>query len=200
MHGEPILQEVKDKLNDGKTGCIIFDFAAYFPYSNNLIFNITLGTNELPDQKLNHRYYWNKNFKTISRKYGRKVSKIGYPHFFSLEDDIALLVVEVGVCKPNETDTNEIIKAIFPLKLSLTKDKPICGLSLNLNVEKMEFYFESYGKKEENSSIESIRWSSDPKTDNVVPLEIADADKECGSLLFCTPLEPFAVTPEELII
>ena len=199
MHGEPILQEVKDRLSDSKTGCIIFDFAAYFPYSNNLIFDITLGTNELPDQKLNHRYYWNKNFKTISRKYGRKVSKIGYPHFFPLEDNIALLVVKVGVCKPNETDTNETIKAILPLKLNLTKDDPICGLSLRLNVEKMEFDFKSYGKKN-NGHIEIMNWSSDPKIDNVIPLKIVNADKEFGSVLFCTPLEPFAVTPEELII
>lgn len=198
MHGEPILQEVKDKLSDGKTGCIIFDFGAYFPYSNNLIFNITLGMNELPDQKLNRRYN-NKSYRTISKKYGRKVSKIGYPHFFPLEDNTALLVVKVGVCKPNETDTNETIKAVFPLKLNLTKDDPICGLSLRLNVEKMEFNFKSYGEKN-NGHIEIVNWSSDPKIDTVIPLEIADADKECGSLLFCTPLEPFAVTLEELII
>lgn len=198
MHGEPILQEVKDKLSDGKTGCIVFDFGAYFPYSNNLIFNITLGMNELPDQKLNRRYD-NKSYRTISRKYGRKVSKIGYPHFFSLENNIALLVVKVGVCKPNETDTNEIIKAIFPLKLNLTKDDPICGLSLRLNVEKMEFNFKSYGRKN-NGHIEIANWSSDPKIDTVIPLEIVNADKEFGSVLFCTPLEPLAVTPEELII
>lgn len=80
---EEIISELKDKIADGKTGCIVFDFGIA-PFWDNIDIKLSLGSVELPDQKINHRYR-NKSYYTITRKYGRKLSKIGYPYFFPLQ-------------------------------------------------------------------------------------------------------------------
>lgn len=87
MHDMTVIQsELENELNQNK-GCIIFDFGCYFPYSNvqDLIFDFHLGLESFSDKKMNHRYP-NKSYQTISRKYGRKVSKLGYPYFFDIHN------------------------------------------------------------------------------------------------------------------
>jgi len=118
--------------------CIVFDFGCYFPYSNFgvLTFAFSLGIKEFDDYKINHRYP-NKKYQTISKKYGRKVSKIGYPYIMKLyEQSPMLLCLKVGINK-------QYITMIFPLQTNLTKEKPICELSLRYNFDKSEFDFMS---------------------------------------------------------
>lgn len=206
---ETILSEIKDGIADGKKGCIIFDFGAILHYANNIVFKISLGSVNLPDQKLNHRYP-NKAYRTISRKYGRKVSKIGYPYFFPLkencygdcEDVTWLLNVEFGICKEGETDTKETIKAVFPVKLSLAKDKPVCGLSLRLHLtdKDVDFDFETHYYNEETGGWDGTFYTTAPKTDDAVPLEIAAHDKDSFTVLFSTVLEPYAQKPDKLML
>lgn len=122
-------------------GCIVFDFGCYFPYSNFevLTFDFSLGMEKFDDYKINHRYP-NKGYQTISKKYGRKVSKIGYPYVMKLnEQHPMLLSLKVGI-------KEDYITLTFPLKNKLTKDKPICGLTLHYNFDKNEFRFISYEK------------------------------------------------------
>lgn len=96
---------------------------------------------EFDDYKINHRYP-NKGYQTISKKYGRKVSKIGYPYTMKLNEQIPILLcLKVGI-------KNQYITLVFFLRTNMTKDKPICGLELNYNFDKNEFYFVSHEKTE----------------------------------------------------
>ena len=100
--------------------CIVFDFGCYFPYANSevLTFDFALGMEEFNDYKINHRYP-NKQHQTISKKYGRKVSKLGYPYIMKLsEQHPMLLCLKVGI-------KEQYITMIFPLQTNMTKDKPI---------------------------------------------------------------------------
>lgn len=44
MHGEEVINELGEEISKGK-GCIVFDFACYFPYADQdfLIFKFKLG-------------------------------------------------------------------------------------------------------------------------------------------------------------
>lgn len=122
-------------------GCIIFDFGCYFPYENFeiLTFGFSLGMEEFEDYKINHRYP-NKSYQTISKKYGRKISKIGYPYILKLNEQVPfLLCLKIGI-------KERCITLIFPIQTSLSKDKPFCGLSLHFNFDKSEFDFTTYEK------------------------------------------------------
>lgn len=77
--------EVQDEIercegNIDGMGCIILDFACYFPFKNLNFFSfeISIGNKRLSDQYLNHRRPDERYF-TISRKYGKKICKVGYP-------------------------------------------------------------------------------------------------------------------------
>lgn len=70
-----------------------------FPYSNSngLTFDFSLGMEEFKDYKINNRYS-NKYYQTISRKYRRKVSKIGYPYVMKLNEQAPmLLTLKIGI-------------------------------------------------------------------------------------------------------
>lgn len=133
--------------------CIIFDFGCYFPYSNfeELTFEFSLGMGEFSDYKINHRYP-NKGWQTISKKYGRKVSKLGYPYITKLSDQTPMLLcLKVGL-------KEKCMTLVFPIQTSMTKDKPICGLSLNYEFDKSSFYFTSHQKAEDGPGWYSRRW------------------------------------------
>ena len=98
MHGEEVINELGEEISKGK-GCIVFDFACYFPYADQdfLIFKFKLGEEELEPYKYNHRYP-NKDYVTISKKMGRRVSRIGYPVFVDLNEEyFFILEIEVGI-------------------------------------------------------------------------------------------------------
>jgi hypothetical protein len=169
-------------------GCIIFDFGCYFPYSNPdiLTFDFSLGMEKFDDYKINHRYP-NKYYQTISKKYGRKVSKIGYPYIIKLnEQSNILLCLNVGI-------KSQYVTLIFPLVTRLTKDAPICSLSLHYNFDKNEFCFMS----QENTNNGIIRHSwrnyeekNGKKSDNDIFLNLpCRMDNDSSTLLYNDAIE-----------
>ena len=113
--------------------CIVFDLGCYFPYVEKklLMFDFSLGEETFDDYKKNHRYP-NKQYVTISKRYGKKVSKVGYPYILKLkEQHPMLLCVKVGLNDNNEN--NQYISLVFPIETKMTKENPLCELSLHYN-------------------------------------------------------------------
>lgn len=122
-------------------GCIVVDAGVFFPYSNQdfVIFNVTLTDDiyekeELEelfplDKKYNHRYP-NKEYLTISKKYKRRVSKIGYPFVDNIDilNNYKYLVMTVGFGK-------DYSFFYIPIELHLTPDNPCTVLKLLVNME-----------------------------------------------------------------
>lgn len=138
---EDIMNELKDKIDEGKA-CIVFDFGCYFPYSNKevLSFDFQLGNEKFDNIKLNKRYP-NKDYVTISRKTGRRISKIGYPYFMEMSEFDngsvnIILCINLGINQSQFT-------MIFPLVLLLTKENPVCALEFRINFDNMRFTLSS---------------------------------------------------------
>lgn len=125
-------------------GCIVFDFGCYLLSNPEILhFSFNLGE-EIKDFKINHRYP-NKLYQTISRKYkSGRVSRIGYPYILKLKEQDAPLLLHLEVGLKNVGT----ITMVFPIKTNLTKNKPICGLSLRYNFETLEFEFTTMQKTE----------------------------------------------------
>ena len=132
-------EEIALKENEG---CILFDFACFFPYLNSeiLTFNFSIGSETIGDYKLNHRYN-NKNYITISKKNGRKVSNMGYPYIIKLSDQpyTALLKINVGI-------KDQYISLVFPIEIDLTPEDPVHALSFLYILEHNKFYFSANEK------------------------------------------------------
>ena len=149
---------IEDKLNreialgEGE-GCVIFDFGCYFPYSNgkevlefSFSFSECMKEEKYKDCTLNHRYP-NKNYYTISKKYGRKVSKLGYPCIIKLgEQKQYFLHLRIGTKEKH-------INLVFPVVTCLDKERPICSLSLRYDFENHCFSFTSIERAESEKII-----------------------------------------------
>ena len=121
--------------------CIVFDFGCFFPYSNpeELTFRFSLGEEKFDDYKMNHRYP-NRSYRTITKKYGRKLSKLGYPYIMKLNEQVpTILRLDVGI-------KERYMTLLFLLQTRMTKDMPFCDLLLNYNFDKNKFYFISHEK------------------------------------------------------
>ena len=203
-------EEIGDKL-DEHTGCIIFDFGAYFPYSKPLKFDFQIGSNELPDKKLNHRYP-SKAYHTISKTNGRKVSKIGYAYYIDLDDNknckgeqLMLLALEVGWANEGE-EVKETAKFIIPLKLSLTPEKPICQLQMNFNILEGRMDFTSYYPAEDGGWKEKF-WSNKENESEYIEKssllvgKIVEDEKtgEAYADVFEPPIEPVPTTLDKCL-
>lgn len=196
MHTEIIKKELKEQIKEGK-GCIVFDFGCYFPYQNqdDLIFDFSIGLEKLSDKKRNHRYP-NKGYVTLSRKIGRKVSKIGYPYFVDFEEKFILLCLWLGYKEDN-------IKLIFPLELSLSEDDPVCGLKLIFLFEKGEFTFTSYYPESDVGWNETL-WTNKPifgKDKNSYTLTLfREPDIEDNTLVCSEVIKPHACKLDNLLL
>ena len=145
---EEIVNELGKEITNGK-GCIVLDFSCYFPYANQdcLEFKFKLGEDELEPYKYNHRYP-NRDYVTISKKMGRRVSRIGYPVFVDLNDEyFFILEIEVGI-KDYKT-----VQLGFPVIIKLTEEKPVCNLGFRFNFDAATFQFESYYEHENDGMI-----------------------------------------------
>lgn len=101
----------------------------------------------LEPYKYNHRYP-NKDYVTISKKMGRRVSRIGYPVFVDLNEEyFFILEIEVGI-KDYKT-----VKLDFPVIVKLTEEKPVCNLGFRFNFDAATFQFESYYEHENDGII-----------------------------------------------
>ena len=173
-----IKNECEKEIKNGK-GCIIFDIGIYFPFAYSEDCSFTFSVNEwdllsdyiindknptmeaFTDLKLNHRYP-NRNYYTFTKKYGRKLSKIGYPFFLNFDECDKPFYLCIGIGN---------VKVHFPIKINITKDKPICELSLYINLSdgiKWDFSFSSknslFGptcKREWIANKDTSRWIFD---------------------------------------
>lgn len=182
MHGELVKVELEDEIVKGK-GCIVFDFGCYFPYLNqeDLYFDFQLGEEKMENVKLNHRYP-NHGYVTISRKNGRRISKLGYPYFVDLSDTpkTILLVIKVGI-------KEEYLTSIFPVNITLTKEKPVCALSMRFMFEDAIFHFYSHKKNNDG-----IGWKRKGWFNNVNPMNQMK-EQESIKLDIPTPIDDFTV-------
>ena len=180
--------------------CIVFDFGCYFPYSNFeiLTFDFLLGEEKFDDYKINHRYP-NSNYQTISKKYGRKVSKLGYPYIMKLdEQNPMLLSVKVGL-------KGQYVTLVFPIKTNMTKDKPVCGLTLRYNFDESRFFFSS-NEKLEDSGWRTHRWYSheleeENRCDTYVVLNPPSrVDDDSYMVVYDDVIEPIPVALLDLLL
>lgn len=221
---EEIINELKDMIADGKTGCIVFDLGIA-PFWDNIDIKFSLGSVELPDQKINHRYN-NKSYYTITRKYGRKLSKIGYPYFFPLQSaepshkDLWILALSLTYhlderrekfLKNNlEIEAVYPVEFFFPLQVCVTKENPVCSLSLRLWLaeEKPCITFKTSTCGADGVIHREIytnlndhpKCKSDIITMLDAPEEIPSPDNHCHGLVYQTILKPHACSIEELWI
>ena len=167
--------------------CIVFDFGCYFPYENSeiLSFSFKWGLEEYEDIKLNKRYI-NKKCITISKKYDRKISKIGYPIIMKLNQQckISLIQINIGI-KEN------VINLIFPLSINMTKDKPYCKLSLRYNFTNHQFSFFS-DKKNDNIGYNKYLWSNKKVTSKYYCLLQKPIRTNNSTLLYNDVIEVFS--------
>lgn len=140
--------------------CLMLNLACYFPYSNPevLVFDFGLGMEQIDDFKLNHRYP-NKSYQTISRTYGRRVSKFGYPYIMKLKEQDApiLFVLREGI-KEGSTHPEDIVTLVFPVVLNMTKEKPICEFSLFFDFNHQGVFIESTNFVEGGKIDKTLRW------------------------------------------
>lgn len=199
---EIIMSEISEEITKGN-GCVIFDFGCYFPYSNNLIFDFSLGMEKLTDKKLNHRYP-NIGYHTISRKYGRRISKIGYPYFFDLDETNSnvtpwLLELKVGA----DLEDNAVC-LIFPLSINVTSEKPVCALSLRYNFIEQHFTFESNYPSDDGAGWNSCYWTNDDEfvrgEANVILFKTPDRIENSSTLVYSNVITPVACETDKLLI
>ncbi len=149
-----IINELSEEIEHGK-GCIVFDFACFFPYANwkdKLKFKVKLDQKELNSYVLNNRYP-NHAYVTLTKKSGRKLSKIGYPYFVELFQEHQITVeIEIG--------TQNIKNLIFNVLVTLTKDEPVCGLTFNFK-DFDTFIF--YSNKKSEDGWYTYTWSNQEK-------------------------------------
>lgn len=184
MHDSDILlKELGGKLPEGK-GCINFDFACLFPYDNQDVLTFELGLGEeIGSQKHNHRYP-NRNYVTISKKLGRKVSKIGFPFLVDLNDEqLMILWIKIGI-------EGKAVKLIFPVKIMLTKDEPVATLEGHFNFNKSRFTFTTY-KPASDGRWQQIIWTNDTEymdDPRVTIMDKASTDKDNCIIVYHTPI------------
>ena len=201
MHGEQVIKELQSNLTE-TTGCIIFDFACYFPYSNQdvLSFDFQLGSEKFTDIKMNHRYP-NHSYVTLSKRNGRSVSKIGYPYFLPLtnKEQTFLLTVNIDIRE------EESIHLVFPLSINLSKEHPVCALALKFDFDSGNFTFTSHKRCKDGGWI-PIMWTnnSENKYLNYSPESIIFMDTpktmDNNTLIYGTVLTPVPETMDTVLI
>ena len=133
MFGEVYNNEIKLKEDEC---CIVFDFGCYFPYedADHLFFDFEFDEQIFNDKVINHRYP-NKSYQTITKKYGRRLSKVGYPYIFKLDNQkLKMLHVKIGL--QAEGLKEQHITLNIPIETHMTKDKPACALTLHYFFDK----------------------------------------------------------------
>lgn len=145
------LEKEMQEFGNGANACIVFDFGI-INYLESLDFSFSLGMENMKDIKLNRRYP-NKTYRTISRKYGRKLSKVGYPYMLKIEekiDETILLAIRIG-----KKDTKNYLDMIFPLEIHLSKEKPVLEIKFLIN-ENFDLWISSSRYSRKDYKIENV--------------------------------------------
>lgn len=194
---ENLVSEIREELKNHKH-CIVFDFGFYLPQNRfekneDVFFEILVNGELLPDQIVNHRYS-NKSYYTITKKEKNKQNKLGYPFFYEKKEtkEQLMLTLRIGM--------NEGEKEIsFPVILKTTDEKPVCGLSLIMNMMNGVIEFTSYYK--EGSGWKPLYWSN--LLDGNDGMFLGEALKTINtehSYSYLMPLLPCPQTPDELML
>lgn len=200
MNRELVRKEIQLKEDEC---CIVFDLACYFPYSNQeiLTFDFSLGMEEFTDYKRNHRYP-NVGYETISKKYGKRVSKLGYPYIMKLDNQAPmLLVVKVGI-------KEECMSLVFPVQTSMTKEQPVCGLTMRYMFDESKFSFITYKKAEDGCGWNVYRWfnheiGEDAKQPNDVvlnPPHLVGSNEKKATIVYENILTPSPSRLDDFLI
>lgn len=153
MRNDEIRSELEEEIAKGK-GCIVFDFSCIFPYADeyDLIFKFgidKIDTDNLAPYYLDHRST-NKDNVTISKmigKNGKESSRLGYPLFVDLDKEYSFqLCVEIGERVEHWKREYISLRRVFPVRVKLTHDKPVCGLTLTTDIRDKSFLFGSWYK------------------------------------------------------
>lgn len=209
MHGELIVKELENEVIYNHKACIVFDSIVYFPVENirgsNFQFSVGIDGYPFADCRLNHRYP-NKEYYTISRKYGRRLSKIGYPYFLDLQDGKQKLLVSIHY---SFLDASINIK--FPIEINLTEKNPVCGLGIRYMPQDTELILATY-EKEDDGGWMPRRWkgimnnSYEHKEDEMVFGKYAKTmgspsfDKDTKTWVFDEIVKPASQKLEDLFL
>ena len=151
-------------LKDGE-GCVVIDFGCYFPYANqkDMEIGISFDDNEkVQDSKPNHRYP-NTGYSTLSRKYGKRVSRAGYPYIVKLGTTNFIMKLHMKMSRMN-------IVLSFKMKCTLTKEKPVCDVEIRYLFDEGSIIIETYERKDKY--LYSKMWKN----------HRLDEDKDCTDL------------------
>lgn len=203
MFGEVFNNEIKLKEDEC---CIVFDFGCYFPYedADHLFFDFEFDGQIFNDKVINHRYP-NKSYQTITKKYGRRLSKVGYPYIFKLDNQrLKMLHVKIGL--QAEGLKEQHITLNIPIETHMTKDKPACALTLHYFFDKDEFVFKSKERTEgawhshewtnsDKKKTEERRFNTEYITFMNQPCKTGDLDITYGDII-----TPYASKIDDLIV
>ena len=193
MHGEKVIAELKPIVDEGKC-CIVFDFgfvSCDYVFYEDPRLSFSINGKTMTDCKLNHRYP-NGNYITISQKRGRRVSKIGYPYVLDMENKNAKLELMLSVWETT---------IILPIQLSLSKEAPVCGISLHYIIDQSEHF-----KLWSHNPISPTGWMAKSwiteKTHDTPGQNVVILGKINDGILnkYDTAITPFPCTPDRLLL
>ncbi len=199
---ENLVSEIREELKNHKH-CIVFDFGFFLPQNRfekneDVFFEILVNGELLPDQKINHRYS-NKAYYTITKKAGYKLNKLGYPFFYEKKDKKEQLTLTLRIGKNEYGVRKEETEISFPVILETTNKKPVCGLSLNMNMLNGVIEFTSYYK--EGSGWKALYWSNLlDGNDGMFLGEVLKTINTEHSYSYLMPLLPCPQTPDDLML
>lgn len=206
MHGEQIINELKEEIDNGK-GCIVFDLACFYSYfdAECLIFDFEIEQNgetkKIDDYKLNHRYP-NKNYFTISKKTGKRVSKIGYPYFVDINKPLNFtLKIIIGNRALEDPEMYQTMTFWFPVSVTLTKETPACTISFHIIYKEKFIDIRTYKKSEDNGWLSTI-WTNhiDDRLRKQGIIELDQPIEEPFNFKYKTIIQPAAQKIEDLLI
>lgn len=185
--GKMLQQEI---MLDENTGCIVFDFGIYILElcDSGLQFCFSIDGEAVHDYKLNHRYR-NWYYNTVSRTYGRRVSKIGYPYTVPLD-------TQSSICLQMYLDipSFSVRKSMeFMIQTAFTPEKPVCGLTWRYDAERDRFSFRSEDYVDDGGGWHSRLWSSESwKDDRFDEIVLQKPEERDGILVYQDVIQPFA--------
>lgn len=193
-----VMKELDNEALEGR-GCIILDLACYFPYSNQevLTFDFRLDDEDPEPYRLNHRYP-NNGYVTVSKKMGRRLSKLGYPFFVHLDRQQSLLLsVIAGI-------GDDAMEFIIPIHVTLTKDMPVCALSMHFDFDKKEFDFSSNRCVDPKGAWKRKVWlshgHSPMEREKTEYLGQPDVYTDSNIVVYHDPVKPYPQKIEELAL
>lgn len=132
----------QDENLDGQA-CLILDGGVFCENEDekSIDFTIDIDGERLPDSVVNHRYP-NTSYHTFTKKYGRRRCKVGYPILFEFDENGRVSkTIQLNV---HVKTSDHSLNITIPVKLDLTREKPVCGLTFYIYFNSLLLRFFSY--------------------------------------------------------